>query len=62
MFLAAFYIPALLLLLGLIFRGVAFEFRTRGRVRGLWDTGFFVGSAVAAFVQGGGRGDDPRHS
>src|SRR3984957_12267692 len=29
-FLGAFYIPVLLLLLALIFRGVAFEFRARG--------------------------------
>lgn len=55
-FLAAFYIPVLLLLLGLIFRGVAFEFRIRGRARGLWDFGFFAGSAVAAFVQGAAVG------
>ena len=32
-FLGAFYIPVLLLLLGLIFRGVAFEFRARGAAR-----------------------------
>ncbi|MCB1940546.1 MAG: cytochrome d ubiquinol oxidase subunit II, partial [Candidatus Accumulibacter sp.] len=36
-FLGAFYIPVLLLLLGLIFRGVAFEFRYRSqRLRWLW--------------------------
>jgi cytochrome d ubiquinol oxidase subunit II len=33
-FLPAFYIPVLLLLLGLIFRSVAFELRSRAR--GLW--------------------------
>jgi cytochrome bd ubiquinol oxidase subunit II len=54
-FLPAFYIPALLLLFGLIFRGVAFEFRNAG-ARGLWDWGFFVGSTVAAFVQGAAVG------
>ena len=37
-FLPAFYIPVLLLLLGLIFRGVAFEFRYRG-ARQFWDWG-----------------------
>ena len=35
-FLPAFYIPVLLLLFGLIFRGVAFEFRYRG-ARKFWD-------------------------
>ncbi len=55
-FLPAFYIPVLLLLIGLIFRGVAFEFRYRGSARGLWDWGFFAGSAVAAFVQGAAVG------
>lgn len=56
-FMAAFYVPVLLLLFGLIFRGVAFEFRERaGRMRGLWDRGFFVGSVVVAFVQGAAVG------
>ena len=55
-FLPAFYIPVLLLLFGLIFRGVAFEFRYRGSARGLWDWGFFLGSTVVAFVQGAAVG------
>jgi cytochrome bd ubiquinol oxidase subunit II len=55
-FLAAFYIPVLLLLFGLIFRGVAFEFRERDEARQLWNRGFFVGSLVAAFVQGAAVG------
>ena len=56
-FLGAFYIPVLLLLLGLIFRGVAFEFRFRSkRMREFWDRGFFVGSVVVAFVQGAAIG------
>jgi len=55
-FLPAFYIPVLLLLFGLIFRGVAFEFRYRGSARGLWDRGFFLGSTVVAFVQGAAVG------
>jgi cytochrome bd ubiquinol oxidase subunit II len=54
-FLPAFYIPVLLLLFGLIFRGVAFEFRHRD-ARGLWDRGFYLGSAVVAFVQGAAIG------
>ena len=56
-FLGAFYLPVLLLLFGLIFRGVAFEFRYRSeRMRGFWDWGFFLGSAVVAFVQGAAVG------
>ena len=54
-FMPAFYISVLLLLLGLIFRGVAFEFRSRS-ARGLWDVGFFIGSTVVAFVQGAAVG------
>lgn len=49
----ALYVPIILMLLGLIFRGVAFEFRFRTRRwRGVWDWGFFLGSAGAAFMQG----------
>ena len=52
-FLGAFYFPVLLLLFGLIFRGIAFEFRFRSeRMRHVWDWGFFLGSTVVAFVQG----------
>ena len=54
-FLPAFYIPVLLMLFSLIFRGVGFEFRYRG-ARGFWDGGFFIGSTVAAFVQGAAVG------
>jgi cytochrome bd ubiquinol oxidase subunit II len=54
-FLPAFYLPVLLLLVGLIFRGVAFEYRYRG-AKGFWDRGFFVGSTLAAFVQGAAVG------
>ncbi len=56
-FLGAFYLPVLLMLIGLIFRGIAFEFRNRsGRMRPFWDKGFFLGSAVVAFVQGAAIG------
>lgn len=56
-FLGAFYLPVLLLLVGLIFRGVAFEFRYRSvKTRWLWDAGFFLGSTVVAFVQGAAVG------
>ncbi|MHC4844229.1 MAG: cytochrome d ubiquinol oxidase subunit II, partial [Planctomycetota bacterium] len=50
----ALYIPVILMLLGLIFRGVAFEFRYKatGKSRRLWDYSFHFGSLVAAFMQG----------
>lgn len=53
--LPAFYLPIVLMLVALIFRGVAFEFRvmTRGTGREkLWDVGFMGGSGIAAFCQG----------
>ena len=56
-FLGAFYFPVLLLLFGLIFRGIAFEFRFRSqRMRWAWDLGFFLGSILVAFVQGAAVG------
>ena len=57
-FLGAFYLPVLLMLFGLIFRGVAFEFRYRSSagMRRFWDGGFFYGSAMVAFVQGAAVG------
>ena len=49
----ALYAPIIAMLLALIFRGVAFEYRWRTR-RGkfLWDWAFAGGSTVAAFAQG----------
>jgi cytochrome d ubiquinol oxidase subunit II len=51
--LPALYAPLTAMLLGLVFRGVAFEFRWRTR-RGkfLWDWAFIGGSFIAAFAQG----------
>src|SRR5271170_589850 len=49
----AVYFPILLMLLALIFRGLAFEFRYRdAEHRTFWDHGFAGGSALAAFAQG----------
>src|SRR3954463_12989164 len=49
----ALYTPIIAMLLGLIFRGVAFEFRWRDpRHRALWDVAFTGGSVVAALAQG----------
>ena len=51
--LSAFYLPLLVMLAGLILRGVAFEFRYKTeRMRWIWDAGFAGGSLVAAFIQG----------
>ena len=52
--LSALYQPIILMLLGLIFRGVAFEFRFKApeRERPLWDKAFIGGSITAAFFQG----------
>ena len=50
---SAFYLPVLVMLSGLILRGVAFEFRQRAVHLGwLWDAGFAGGSLAAAFIQG----------
>ena len=50
---SAFYLPLLLMLAGLILRGVAFEYRYKTeRLRWVWDAGFAGGSLVAAFIQG----------
>jgi cytochrome d ubiquinol oxidase subunit II len=49
----AVYFPLLFMLLSLVFRGVAFEFRFKGpRLRRFWDSAFTAGSAVATFSQG----------
>jgi cytochrome bd ubiquinol oxidase subunit II len=50
---SAFYLPLLVMLAGLILRGVAFEFRNKTeRLRWVWDLSFAGGSLVAAFIQG----------
>ncbi|MEN1956119.1 cytochrome d ubiquinol oxidase subunit II [Luteimonas changyuni] len=51
--LSALYLPVLMMLIALIFRGVAFEFRFKARrARRFWGAAFAVGSMVAAFAQG----------
>ncbi|MCV5887577.1 cytochrome d ubiquinol oxidase subunit II, partial [Escherichia coli] len=45
----ALYAPLILMLLGLILRGVSFEYRFRTqRGKFLWDSAFFIGSLTAA--------------
>ncbi len=49
----ALYMPITLMLLALIFRGVAFEYRWRTtRWKGVWDIAFAGGSTGAALMQG----------
>jgi cytochrome d ubiquinol oxidase subunit II len=53
--LSALYIPLTIMLLALVFRGVAFEMRFRARndrEQRRWDLAFMGGSYVAAFAQG----------
>jgi cytochrome d ubiquinol oxidase subunit II len=49
----AVYFPIVVMLLALVFRGVAFEFRFKGRaMQAFWGMAFCAGSAVATFAQG----------
>lgn len=49
----ALYVPVILMLIFLIFRGVAFEFRFKADTsRFLWDHAFHFGSLGASFMQG----------
>lgn len=50
--LPALYLPLIVMLVALVFRGVAFEFRFKARRRWVWDLSFIVGSTLAAFCQG----------
>ena len=51
--LTALYLPLVIMLIALIFRGVAFEFRFKAkRTRHVWDAAFIWGSIVATFAQG----------
>ena len=48
----ALYLPVIVMLLALVFRGVAFEFRTVSRSKTWLNVAFTVGSGLAAFSQG----------
>jgi len=49
----AVYFPILIMLLALVFRGVAFEFRFKeGALRSFWDRAFCAGAILATFAQG----------
>jgi cytochrome d ubiquinol oxidase subunit II len=49
---SALYIPVIVMLFGLIFRGVAFDFREEARSKTSWNLAFGLGSLVAALAQG----------
>jgi cytochrome d ubiquinol oxidase subunit II len=48
----AFYLPVIVMLVALVFRGVAFEFRLVSQSKVSWNFAFVAGSALAAFSQG----------
>src|SRR3974390_707307 len=48
----ALYIPVIVMLVSLVFRGGAFEFRTVSRSKTGWSLAFTIGSGLAAFAQG----------
>jgi cytochrome bd ubiquinol oxidase subunit II len=49
----AVYFPIVIMLLALVFRGVAFEFRFKNPLaQRFWDSGFAIGSAIATLAQG----------
>ena len=50
--LSTLYLPVAVLLIGLILRGVAFEFRAKSDYKGAWNGAFFVGSLMASLSQG----------
>jgi cytochrome d ubiquinol oxidase subunit II len=48
----ALYLPVIVMLLALVFRGIAFEFREIGHNKALWNVAFAGGSTLAGFCQG----------
>ncbi len=50
--LTALYIPIMVMILGLIFRAVAFEFREHAKRKFFWNLAFSAGSFIAALGQG----------
>lgn len=50
--LPAFYVPLMLMLFALVFRGVSFELRFKAENPRRWDWAFGLGSTIAAFMQG----------
>ena len=49
---SALYVPAMLMLVGLIFRGIAFDFSENSRSKRFWNLNFGLGSLIATLAQG----------
>jgi cytochrome bd ubiquinol oxidase subunit II len=49
---SALYIPAVLMLVGFIFRGIAFDFSEHSKSKRFWNFNFGVGSLIATLAQG----------
>jgi cytochrome d ubiquinol oxidase subunit II len=47
-----FYLPVMVMLFGLVFRGISFEFRAHATTKTPWNWAFGLGSIIAAFSQG----------
>jgi cytochrome d ubiquinol oxidase subunit II len=50
--LSAFYVPITVMIFGLIFRGLAFEFHDKSKGHSLWNLSFGLGSLLTAVSQG----------
>ena len=50
--LSALYVPVVVMVAGLVLRGVSFEFRNEAQRRWIWDLCFACGSLAASFMQG----------
>ena len=50
--LSALYVPVVVMVAGLVLRGVSFEFRNEAQRRWIWDICFACGSLAASFMQG----------
>src|ERR1700734_2733437 len=46
------YLPVMVMLFALVFRGISFDFRSRSKDKTVWNWTFALGSIVAAFSQG----------
>lgn len=50
--LSAFYVPIIIMFFGLIFRGIAFEFRDHAKNPSIWSLSFCIGSLIISVCQG----------
>jgi cytochrome d ubiquinol oxidase subunit II len=52
LFFSALYLPSMIMLMGFVFRGVAFDFREQSKKPGRWEFLFGLGSLIATLAQG----------